>query len=262
VWLILNFGFILIGLIIGSFLNVCIYRIPRHKSIINPSRSFCPNCLKPIKAFDNIPVLSYILLGGKCRNCKTRISWQYPFVELLTGILFLLLFLKFGLSVAFLRNIIFFALLIIATFTDFSHRVIPNVISIPGIILGLVLNLGAELNSASPNFKNAVLGALIGAGILWVFRQAGLIVKKQEMMGWGDIKLAGMIGAFLGIANGVLALFLGVFLGVVIWTILILLKIKNRKEYIPFGAFLALGSVITVFFGSNIINWYLKLFNL
>jgi leader peptidase (prepilin peptidase)/N-methyltransferase len=240
-----------IGLVVGSFLNVCIYRIPRHKSVAHP-RSFCPQCLTPIQPYDNIPVLSYMLLGGKCRKCKKKISWQYPMVELLTGILFLLLFLKFSLSMVLLKYIIFFALLIIASFTDLSHRIIPNVISIPGIIVGFILN--------SNNFVNALLGALIGAGILWIFRQVGLLIKRQEMMGWGDIKMAGMIGAFLGISNGLLALFIGVFFGVVLWSILIALKIKTRKDYIPFGTFLAVGSVIATFFGPAMINWYLKLF--
>jgi len=249
--------FFFFGLLIGSFLNVCIYRIPRHKSIVHPN-SFCPNCQTPIKPYDNIPVLSYIILRGKCRVCKKTISWKYPLIELITGIFFLLLYLKFNLGLELLKYIIFISLLIILTFTDLSHRIIPNVISISGIILGLVLNL--VLNTNTPDFKNVFLGVLIGAGILWVFRQAGLIIKKQEMMGWGDIKLAGMIGAFLGISHTLLALFLGVFLGVLIWTILIILKLKTRKEYIPFGAFLALGSVITVFFGIQIINWYLTLF--
>jgi leader peptidase (prepilin peptidase) / N-methyltransferase len=244
--------FFILGLIIGSFLNVCIYRIPRHKSIVNPSRSFCPNCFRPIKAYDNIPVLSYILLGGKCRNCKKTISWQYPLVELLTAILFLCLYLKFGMTLTLFTNIIFISLLIIATFTDLSHRIIPNVISVPGIIIGLILNFHI--------ISNVLLGAVIGAGILWVFRQVGLLIKRQEMMGWGDIKLAGMIGAFLGIGHGVLALFLGVFSGVVIWAILIVSKLKTRKEYIPFGAFLTLGSIFAVFFGNEIIIWYLKLF--
>ena len=132
--------FFVLGLIIGSFLNVCIYRIPRHKSIINPSRSFCPSCLKPIKAYDNIPVLSYILLGGKCRNCKKPISWQYPLVELVTGILFLCLYVKFDMTLLVLINIVFISLLIIAACTDLTHRIIPNVISVPGILVGLILN--------------------------------------------------------------------------------------------------------------------------
>ncbi len=240
-----------IGLIIGSFLNVCIYRIPLRKSIAFPG-SFCPKCLKPIRAYDNIPVISYIFLGGKCRYCKTKISIQYPLVELLTGVLFLLLFLKFGMTLKLITFAIFTSLLIISTFTDLSHRIIPNVISVPGIIIGIVLNVR--------DIKSALLGVVICTGILWVFRQIGLMIKKQEMMGWGDIKLAGMIGAFFGLGNGVLAMFLGVCLGVFIWSFLILLKIKNRKEYIPFGAFLAAGSIIAVFFGRNIIDWYLHLF--
>ncbi len=245
--------FFIIGLVIGSFLNVCIYRLPRNKSIIRP-RSFCPYCRKPIKPYDNIPILSYILLGGKCRNCKKPISWRYPLVEFLSGIFFVLLFLKFGLSFSLLKFIIFLCLLIIATFTDLSHQIIPNVVSLPGIVVGLLFNISSLLD--------ALIGTLIGAGILWVFRQAGLWVKKQEMMGWGDIKMAGMIGAFLGVSAGLLALFLGVCLGVLIWSLLILFKVKSRKEFIPFGAFLAFGSVIAVFFNQQIISWYLDIFRL
>ncbi len=243
--------FFLIGAIIGSFLNVCIYRIPRHKSIIRP-RSFCPYCHRPIKPYDNIPILSYILLGGKCRHCKKPISWQYPLVEFLTACLFVFLFLKFGISFLLLKFIVFVCLLIITTFTDLSHQIIPNVISLPGIAAGLLFSI--------PSLIDAFIGMLIGAGILWVFRQTGLWIKKQEMMGWGDVKMAGMIGAFLGIRQGLLALFLGVCFGVVIWSMLILFKVKSRKEYIPFGAFLALGSVIAVFFSQQIISWYLNIF--
>lgn len=239
------------GLVIGSFLNVCIYRIPRHKSIVAP-RSFCPKCLKPIQPFDNIPVLSYLILGGRCRYCKTKISWQYPLVELLTAGLFLLLFLKFGPTFELLKYIIFVTLLIIAGFTDISHRIIPNVVSVPGIVLGLILN--------SRDYINIILAILICAGIFWLFRQLGIWLRKQEMMGWGDIKLAAMIGAFLSISNGLLALFLGVCLGVLVWTVLMLLHLKKRKDYIPFGTFMVLGSITSIFWGTNIINWYLTLF--
>lgn len=218
--------------------------------------SFCPYCQKTLKPQDRFPLIGFILLGGKCRFCKKPISWRYPAVELLTGFLFLFLFLKFGKSLVFLKSIIFLSLLVVASFIDISHRIIPDVISIPGIVLGLLFGV----ISKSPNIINVLFGTLIGAGILWIFRQAGLLIRKQEMMGWGDIKLAAMFGAFLGIKEGVLALFLGVCLGVIIWTILMLLKLKTRKEYIPFGAFLALGGLITVFYGNEIINWYLRLF--
>ncbi|MBS4015437.1 MAG: prepilin peptidase [Candidatus Latescibacteria bacterium] len=242
---------IILGLVIGSFLNVCIYRIPRKKSIVAP-RSFCPACKKPIQPYDNIPILSYLILGGRCRYCKTKISWQYPFVELLTAGLFLLLFLKFGPTYELLKYIIFILLLIIAAFTDISHRIIPNVISVPGVVLGLILN--------SKDYINTILAILISAGIFWLFRQLGLWLRKQEMMGWGDIKLAAMIGAFLGVGQGLLALFIGVVAGVLVWTVLMFLKLKSRKDYIPFGTFMVLGSIITIFWGTNIINWYFGLF--
>ncbi|MEO0091581.1 MAG: A24 family peptidase [candidate division WOR-3 bacterium] len=160
--------------------------------------------------------------------------------------------MKFGISFLLLKFIVFVCLLIITTFTDLSHQIIPNVISLPGIAAGLLFSI--------PSLIDAFIGILIGAGILWVFRKTGLWIKKQEMMGWGDVKMAGMIGAFLGIRPGLLALFLGVCFGVVIWSMLILFKVKSRKEYIPFGAFLALGSVIAVFFSQQIISWYLNIF--
>ncbi|MCX7785141.1 MAG: A24 family peptidase [candidate division WOR-3 bacterium] len=153
-----------------------------------------------------------------------------------------------------LKFIVLTCLLIVVTFTDLSHQIIPNVISLPGIVIGILFNIS--------NLFNVFISAILGAGILWMFRQAGIWVKKQEMMGWGDIKLAGMIGAFLGIETGLLALFLGVCLGVIIWTLLIIIKVKSRREYIPFGAFLALGSVIAVFFSQQIISWYLNLFRI
>lgn len=239
------------GLVIGSFLNVCIYRIPRKKSIVAP-RSFCPSCKKPIQPYDNIPVLSYLILGGRCRYCKAKISWQYPFVELLTAGLFLVLFLKFGPTWELLKYIVFILLLIIAAFTDISHRIIPNVVSVPGIVLGLIFNSGKYIDT--------ILAVIICAGIFWLFRQLGLWLRKQEMMGWGDIKLAAMIGAFLGIGHGLLALFIGVVTGVTVWTILMVLKLKKRKDYIPFGTFMALGAVVAIFWGANIINWYLHFF--
>lgn len=243
--------FFILGLVIGSFLNVCIYRIPRHKSIIAP-RSFCPACKRPIQPYDNIPVISYLLLGGRCRYCKTKISWQYPLVELLTALLFLFLYLNFGLGLELVKYLVFVSLLMIAAFTDLTHRIIPNVISVPGIVLGLIMN--------SADYLNTILAIILGGGIFWFFRQLGIWIKKQEMMGWGDIKLAAMIGAFLGIANSLLALFIGVVLGVLVWTILMLLKIKNRKDYIPFGTFMVLGTIITIFWGSKILAWYFTLF--
>jgi leader peptidase (prepilin peptidase)/N-methyltransferase len=175
-------------------------------------------------------------------------------VELLTAGLFLAIYFKFSINLDLLKFVIFIMLLIISAFTDISHRIIPNVISVPGIVLGLILN--------ARDIQNALLGAVIGALIFWIFRQVGLWMRKQEMMGWGDIKLAAMIGAFLGLGNSLLALFIGVTLGVLVWTLLLLLKLKKRKDYIPFGTFLALGSVIAVFFGPEIINWYLNLFRI
>ncbi|MEO0072374.1 MAG: prepilin peptidase [candidate division WOR-3 bacterium] len=244
------------GLIIGSFLNVCIYRIPRGISIVYPG-SHCPYCKKPIKPYDNIPVISYLILRGRCRYCQAKIFWRYPFVELLTAALFVLLYLKFGLGLDLIKYILFTALIIICGFIDLDFQIIPNSITLPGIILGLLLNYRQE-----GYVKEILGGTVICAGILWIFRALGMWIRKQEMMGLGDIKLAAMIGAFLGLSKGLLSLFIGVFLGILVWTILIVLRVKTRRDPIPFGFFMAIGCLLAVFWGEIIVRWYWGLFKL
>ncbi|MEO0083117.1 MAG: prepilin peptidase [candidate division WOR-3 bacterium] len=245
----------ILGVLIGGFLNVCIYRIPRHISVVFPN-SFCPNCKKTLKPQDRFPLIGFILVGGRCRFCKKPISWRYPAVELLTGLLFLFSFWKYNLSLVLLKNLIFISLLIVIAFIDISHQIIPNALSIPGIVIGLLFSIVIK----SPNISDTLLATVAFAVILWIFRQVGLLIKKQEMMGWGDIKLAGMLGANFGIKTGLVALFISVIIGVVVWLILMLFKIKSRKDYIPFGSFMAIGAILTSFWGQNIIDWYLNLF--
>lgn len=242
----------ILGLIVGSFSNVCIYRIPRNESIIYPA-SHCPKCRSNISPKDNIPLLSYILLKGRCRNCKSKISIQYPIAEFLTGLTYLIIYLAYGLSVQTLIYIILSSALIIIAFIDLNEQVIPEVISLPGMVIGLILGFFVPYIS----FINSALGIVIGGGIILVIRLAGSLIFKKESMGIGDIELAAMIGAFLGWRYIMISLFLGFFLGALAGIILILSKIKSREDVIPFGPFIVLGSFITLLWGENIISWYI-----
>jgi leader peptidase (prepilin peptidase)/N-methyltransferase len=241
-----------LGLIIGSFINVCIYRIPRNESVIYPA-SHCPKCRTKIKPIDNIPLLSYILLKGRCRNCGSKISIQYPVVEFLTGLIYLIIYLIYGLSIQSLVYIILSSALIIIAFIDLQKQMIPDVISLPGIVIGLILSFIVPYIS----FINSALGALVGGGIILIIAWVGSIIFKKEAMGGGDVKLAAMIGAFLGWRYTIISLFLGFFLGALIGIILIIMKIKKREDAIPFGPFIALGSIITLLWGEKILLWYL-----
>ena len=242
----------ILGLIVGSFSNVCIYRIPRNESIIFPA-SHCPKCCSNISPKDNIPLLSYILLKGRCRNCKSKISIQYPIVELLTGLIYLIIYLTYGLSVQFLIYIILSSALIIIAFIDLNEQIVPDVISLPGIVIGFILSFFVPYIS----FINSVLGIFAGGGIILIIGLAGSIIFKKEAMGGGDVKLAAMIGAFLGWRYIIISLFLGFFLGALAGIILILSKIKSREDVVPFGPFIVLGSLITLLWGEKIISWYL-----
>jgi len=241
-----------LGLIVGSFCNVCIYRIPRNESVIYPA-SHCPKCRTKIKPIDNIPLLSYILLKGRCRNCGSKISIQYPVVEFLTGLIYLIIYLIYGLSIQSLVYIILSSALIIIAFIDLQEQIIPDVISLPGIVVGLILSFIVPYMS----FINSALGALVGGGIILIIAGVGSIIFKKEAMGGGDVKLTAMIGAFLGWRYILISLFLGFFLGALTGIILIMTKIKKREDAIPFGPFIALGSIITLLWGEKIISWYL-----
>jgi leader peptidase (prepilin peptidase)/N-methyltransferase len=241
-----------LGLIVGSFSNVCIYRIPRNESVIYPA-SHCPKCRTKIKPVDNIPLLSYILLKGRCRNCGSKISIQYPVVEFLTGLIYLIIYLTYGLSIQSLVYIILSSALIIIAFIDLQEQIIPDVISLPGIVVGLILSFIVPYIS----FINSALGALVGGGIILIIAGVGSIIFKKEAMGGGDVKLTAMIGAFLGWRYTIISLFLGFFLGALTGIILIMTKIKKREDAIPFGPFIVLGSIITFLCGEKIINWYM-----
>jgi len=247
----------IIGLCVGSFLNVCIYRLPRNQSILYPS-SHCPNCQNSIKWYDNIPLLSYFLLKARCRNCHTPISARYPLVEILTGILFLLSFLGHPISLTFLssllfsKDLIFVSLLLPIFFIDLENQIIPNSLSYTIIVAGLIL--GGLTGSLLPN----LIGAGIGGGLFLAIHLLGSFFLKEEAMGMGDIKLAAGIGAFLGWKIGLICFFISFLLGAVIVIILLLTHLKKRKDRIPFAPFLVGAALISLFLGDKLLYFYLN----
>jgi len=246
--------FFLFGLIFGSFLNVCIYRIPKGESIVWPP-SHCPHCGARIKPIDNIPVVSYVMLKGKCRSCKGRISSRYPLVELMTGFLFAGLFWKFGLSSETLVFLVLGLLLIIISFIDIDNRLILNKITLPGIVLGIFLTLSFHVLS----YKQVLLGFFIGGGGLLAVAFLGGLLFRKESMGMGDIKLAAMIGVFLGVKGVAFTLLIAFFVAALFSIGAIALKKASRQSQIPFGPFIALASIVYLFWGQQMIHWYLRM---
>jgi leader peptidase (prepilin peptidase)/N-methyltransferase len=247
---------ILIGLALGSFLNVCIYRIPLKKSILFPG-SFCPKCGTKIRFRDNIPLLSFILLKGKCRKCKNKISWQYPLVEFITPVLMVITYLKFGLSWEFGAKTILCLLLILIFFIDLRHRIIPDVVTLPGMALGLLFSLFVK----SPSVVNSLIGILAGGILFYLAAVLGELLFKKESMGGGDIKLAMMLGAFWGWQKIFLVFLISAVLGAMVGGIALFFSKKVKEtRMIPFGPFLALGSILVMFLGDMIISAYVRTF--
>jgi len=240
------------GMCIGSFLNVCIYRLPTSKSIADPPRSICPSCNSPIRFYDNIPVLSYIWLKGRCRNCDAPISFRYPMVELMNGIVAMGLLFKFGLSLESLVYFVFISSLLVITFIDLDHQIIPDIITLPGIPMGLVASFALPTIS----FKASALGLLIGGGSLWFVAWLYNLIARRDGMGGGDIKLLAMIGTIIGWKGVIFTIFASSVMGSCIGITMMLIKGKNMKYAIPFGPFLSIGAIAYVFVGSQIIAWY------
>jgi leader peptidase (prepilin peptidase)/N-methyltransferase len=237
------------GLIIGSFCNVVIYRLPQGKSIIRPG-SHCRSCASPIRPWDNIPVVSYLLLKGRCRDCKERFSPRYLVVELTSGVLYLLLWKKFGLTVPFAIYALFASGLLIITFIDLDHKIIPNIITLPGLTIGLGLSVwGLPITPLA-----SVLGLLVGGTLFYL-----IAVISKGGMGGGDIKLIAMIGAFLGWQGALFTIFSGALLGSLVGMMLMLLGKKGRKDKVPFGPFLSCGAILFMLSGDDLIQWYLNL---
>jgi leader peptidase (prepilin peptidase)/N-methyltransferase len=242
----------LIGACVGSFLNVCIYRIPAHKSIVYPG-STCPICQTPIKFYDNIPILGYLILKGRCRFCGTSIAIRYLIIESLVGLLALCVVLKFGVTFTGLIYFMFIAALIVITFIDIDHQIIPNEISLPGIAAGLVFSFFIP----TLTFSNSLIGIIAGGGSLWLVATLYLLLTHREGMGFGDVKLLAMIGAFIGWKGVVVTIFTGSAIGTIVGITTMLIKRKDMKMAIPFGPFLSIGAIIYLFFGQALINWYL-----
>lgn len=241
------------GAAIGSFLNVCIYRLPAGLSIVSPG-SRCPSCLTPIRPIENIPIVSYIFLRGRCRTCGVHISLRYLVVEALTGLLSVALVLRFGVTPAAILYFAFSAALVVITFIDIDHQIIPDAISLPGIAIGLTSSFVVR---DTPSPIDSAIGILVGGGILYAVAIGYEWWTGTEGMGFGDVKLLAMIGAFLGWRAVPVCLLIGSLTGSIVGVGAILALGKDRKFPIPFGPFLAAGALIALFFGKQLIDWYL-----
>ena len=265
-------GFVIaFGLAIGSFLNVCIHRIPRGQSITRP-RSSCPHCQHSIRPWENIPVFSYLILRAKCSQCGEGISWVYPTVELVTGLSFYLLFLKYGFHTPVFVNMVFFGLLLILTFVDLFERILPNVLTLGGAVFGFLVSPFQSGEFFYPfrfldlpdvmwtQYVDSVIGILVGGGFLWFVAELYFRVRKIEGMGFGDIKMMAMVGAFLGWGYAWLTILLGSLLGAVVGSLFILISRKGRRYELPFGSFLAAGAIASTLWGRQVFSFYLSQF--
>ena len=242
----------IIGMCIGSFLNVCIYRLPESKSIADPPRSICQSCNSHIRFYDNIPVVSYLLLKGRCRHCDAPISFRYPLVEVMSGTVAISLLFTFGLSLEGLVYFVFISSLLVITFIDIDHKIIPDIISLPGIPIGLV----ASFALPTVTFKDSAIGLLIGGGSLWFVAWAYNLIARRDGMGGGDIKLLAMIGTIIGWKGVIFTIFAASTVGSCVGIAVMLIKGKDMKFAIPFGPFLSIGAIAYVFFGSRFLSWY------
>jgi leader peptidase (prepilin peptidase) / N-methyltransferase len=247
------FAFIF-GSLVGSFLNVCICRLPKSESVVFPP-SHCTNCDYVIRWYDNIPMLSYAVLGGKCRSCGTAISLQYPLVEFLNGALTLALFLRFGLGLSFGVLFLLCSALVVVTFIDLEHQIIPDSITLPGIVIGFIVSFFI------PGFgwMNSLIGILVGGGSLLLVAYGYQALTKKDGMGGGDIKLLAMLGAFFGWKAILFIIFASSLLGSVIGITIIAVQKKDASLAIPFGPYLVGAALLYIFYGNQIIHWYLNM---
>jgi leader peptidase (prepilin peptidase)/N-methyltransferase len=237
---------VVFGLVLGSFLNVVIARLPERRSLWAP-RSACPGCGAPIAWYDNVPVLSFALLRGRCRTCAASIPWRYPLVEAVTGALFGAAWLEFGPTAEFVVAAVLLAALVAITAIDLRHQIIPDAITLPGILAGITANVATR----HLNWAEVALGIALGGGVFFA-----IIVASRGGMGAGDMKLGAMLGAFLGWKIALFALMVAVVIGGVSAVALMALGVRNRKDAIPFGPFLALGGAAALFWGEGVVQWY------
>lgn len=251
------FLIVLAGLVWGSFLNVVIYRLPRDMSLVRPP-SACTGCGARVRPVDNVPILSYIFLGGKCRNCGRKISPVYPLVEGLTALGFVLVYTTSGRMVSpeFLAGCVFTSALIALGFIDYFHQILPDAITMPGLVLALVYSFFRD----DLTFRGALVGAVTGAGFLLLVYGAYLLIRRKEGLGMGDVTMLLMIGAFLGLQRTLLTLLLGSFFGALAGVFMILRRGKDFQFALPFGTFLAPAAFVSMLWGERIVRWYLSLY--
>lgn len=271
----------LFGAMVGSFLNVVIHRVPLEESVVFPN-SACPKCSEPIKPYDNIPILSWLFLGGKCRKCKNPISPRYPAIELLTALSFALVYWQIGFNPFLPVAIVFVSTMIALIFIDAEHMILPNVITYPLLVFSLIVriiypllfdssliqdlehypsNLLSEYPAWLVSLFGAILGGLFGGGSLWLVGAIWKKLRGVDAMGLGDVKMMFAVGALLGWRLTFLSIFLGAFSGAIIGMILISRqKDKDMQTQIPFGIFLGIGSILALLFGEQIIKWYFETF--
>lgn len=264
----------LFGLALGSFLNVCIYRLPRGESVVSP-RSRCPHCQRPIAAYDNIPLLSYVILRGRCRHCGARISVFYPLVELVTAALLVAIYLRHGFTPAGVKTTLLVLALVVLIITDLRERILPDRVTYLGLSVGLLLALWTPvgdgsaaalaraltltLSSRTLSLADALLGALVWAGMLYAVGELFYRVRKIEGLGLGDVKMTAMLGAFFGLKLTLLTLLLGCLLGSTLGGLFMLLTRKSRRYELPLGSFLGLAALVTLFWGDALLRWYASL---
>ncbi len=266
----------LYGAVIGSFLNVCILRLPQGESVVSP-RSRCPRCKNAIAPYDNIPIFSWLILGGRCRGCREPISPLYPMVEFATGLLFLVAILQHGLSWEFAKMTVFSALLVVLVVTDWRERILPDKVNFPGIAIGVLFSLvvpvgdgaGAflvrlsgidPLPVAAISLLDALLGALAGGGLLYLIGELYYLLRHQEGMGFGDVKMMAMVGVFLGPKLTLFTIFMASVIGALAGGLFLLVSKKESNYELPFGTFLGFSAWVAPYGGIRVLNWYLGLF--
>ena len=246
---------IVLGVVVGSFLNVCIYRLPRNISIVTP-RSKCTNCDHQIKSWENIPIISYIFLGGKCSNCKTKISLRYPIVEALTAVIYFIIYNYYGVTIETLLLLVVFSVIIILTFIDMDFQILPNNL----LIIGLIPVVIFVYLQYSESIINHLIGGIMLFAIFLLIGYLGKLAYKVDSMGMGDVKYATVIGLFLGWKLGIVVFIVSFFSAAILIVIISLGRKIDRKQRLAFGPFLSLGCLIAFFWGTEIINWYMAFY--
>jgi leader peptidase (prepilin peptidase)/N-methyltransferase len=244
----------LVGLAIGSFLNVVIHRLPRRESLVSPG-SRCPSCGYALGASDNVPVLSWVLLGGRCRKCRTRISVRYPVVELVTAAVFIAHYYVFGWTPLLAVRLVFASSLVALFAIDLEHHLLPDAITLPGIVVGLLASLFLP-----PGIRDALIGILAGGGVLWLIGEAYYRYAGEEGMGGGDVKMLAMIGAFLGWKLVIVTLVFSSIAGAVIGLAVIAIRRGGMKYALPYGTFLSVAALVASLYGEQIVHWYTGLY--